>query len=89
MPDERVDLCTACMRSGHVTDRATMSGPGCSKLTTSLVNVSLNFQTLILQIHCYILFEKCENLLHCKRFSHFSTKYNSVFDNLVSIYLTS
>ena len=28
------------------------SGPGCSKLTTSLVNVSLKFQTLILQIHC-------------------------------------
>ena len=23
------------------------SGPGCSKLTTSLVNVSLNFQSLI------------------------------------------
>ena len=26
------------------------SGPGCSKLTTSLVNVSLKFQTLISQI---------------------------------------
>ena len=61
MPDERVDLGTTCMRSGHANDRATMSG--CSKLTTSLVNLSLNFQTLILQIHCYILLEKCENLL--------------------------
>ena len=27
-----------------------ISGPGCSKLTTSLVNVSLKFQTLISQI---------------------------------------
>ena len=26
-------------------------GPGCSKLTTSLVNVSLKFQMLISQIH--------------------------------------
>ena len=29
------------------------SGPGCSKLTTSLVNVSLKFQTLISQISRY------------------------------------
>ena len=28
------------------------SGAGCSKLTMSLVDVSLNFQKLILQIHC-------------------------------------
>ena len=27
------------------------AGPGCSKLTTSLVNVSLKFQTFISQIH--------------------------------------
>ena len=33
-------------------------GPSCSKLTTSLVNVSLKFQTLILQIHCYFFVEK-------------------------------
>ena len=39
------------------------SGPSCSKLTTSLVNVSLKFQTLILQIHCYFLLKKCENPL--------------------------
>ena len=31
------------------------SGSSCSKLTTSLVNVSLKFKTLILQIHCYFL----------------------------------
>ena len=46
------------------------TGAGCSKLTTSLVNVSLKFKTLILQIHCYSLLEKCENVLQCKRFSH-------------------
>ena len=39
------------------------SGASCSKLTTSLVNVSLKFQTLILQIHCYFLLKKCENTL--------------------------
>ena len=36
------------------------SGPGCSKLTTSLVNVSLNFQELISQICQYFLLKKCE-----------------------------
>ena len=39
-------------------------GAGCLKLTTSFVNVSLNFQTLILQIHCYFFLKKCENPLH-------------------------
>ena len=29
------------------------AGPGCSKLMTSLVNVSLKFQMLISQIHLY------------------------------------
>ena len=62
-------------------------GADCSKLTTSLVNISLKFKMLIhvLQIHCYFLLKKCENLLQ----SHFSTKNNSVFDNVVSIYLRS
>ena len=50
------------------------SGPSCSNLTTSLVNVSLKFQTLILQIHCYFLLKKCENPLYCKGFSHFFNK---------------
>ena len=41
---------------------------------------------LILQIHCYFLLEKCENLLQCKRFSHFSKKKNnSIFDIVVGI----
>ena len=39
------------------------SGPGCSKLTTSLVNVSLKFQTLRSAISQYFLLKKCEKLL--------------------------
>ena len=74
------------------------SGPSCSKLTTLLVNNSLKFQTLILQIHCYFLLKKCENPLHCKGFTHFftakdshifSTKNNSVFVTLADICLTN
>ena len=64
-------------------------GPGCSKLTTSLVNVSLKFQTLISKICQYFLLKKCEKLLHCKSFSHFSTKNISVFGYEVVIHLTS
>ena len=45
-------------------------GPSCSKLTTSLVNVSLKFQTFISQIYQYFLLKKCEKLLQCKSFSH-------------------
>ena len=48
--------------------------PSCSKLTASLVNVSLKFQILILQIYYYFLLKKCENPLHCKGFSHFFNK---------------
>ena len=50
------------------------SGPGCSKLTTLLVNVSLKFQTLISEICQYFLSKKCEKLLQCKSFSHFFDK---------------
>ena len=46
-------------------------GAGCSKLTTSLVNVSLKFQMLISEIYQYFLLEKCEKLLQCKCFFHF------------------
>ena len=55
------------------------SGPGCSKLTTSLVNVSLKFQMLISEICQYFLWKKCEKLLHCKSFSHFFNKKISVY----------
>ena len=50
------------------------SGPNCSKLTTSLVNDSLNFQKLISEICQYFLLKKCEKLLQCKSFSHFFNK---------------
>ena len=50
------------------------SGPGCSKLTMSLVNETLKFQTLISQICQYFLLKKCEKLLQCKSFSHFIDK---------------
>ena len=49
-------------------------GPGCSKLTTSLVNFLLKFPTLISHICQYFLSKKCEKLLHCKSFSHFFNK---------------
>ena len=51
-------------------------GPGCSKLTTSLVNVSLKFQTLISEIRRYFWLKKCEK---CKSFSHFvNNKYQCI-----------
>ena len=55
------------------------SGPGCLKLTTSLVNVSLKFQKLISQIQQYFLLKNCEKLLQCKSFSHFlNRKYQCI-----------
>ena len=51
-----------------------LPGPGCSKLTTSLVYVLLNFQKLVSQISQYFLLKKCEKLLHCKSFSHLFDK---------------
>ena len=65
------------------------SGLGCSKLTTSLVNVSLNFQKLISQICQYFLLKKCEKLLQCKSFSHFFNKNISVVGCKVVKHLTS
>ena len=55
------------------------SGPCCSKLMMSLVNVSLKFQTLISQICQYFLLKKCEKLLQCKSFSHFLQQKISVY----------
>ena len=65
------------------------TGPSCSKLTTSLVNVSLKIQMLISQIWQYFLLKKCEKLLHCKSFSHFFNKNISVFGYKVVKHLTS
>ena len=63
------------------------SGPGCSKLTTSLVNETLKFQMLISQICQYFLLKKCEKL--AKLLSFFSTKNFSVFGYKVLKHLTS
>ena len=49
------------------------SGHGCSKLTTSLVNVSLKFQTLISNIRQYFLLKKIEKLFQTN-ISEFSNK---------------
>ena len=50
------------------------SGPGCSKLTTSLVNVSLKFQTLITEIGQYFLLKKVRGFCIAKASLTFSTK---------------
>ena len=81
-----------CSYSREVIDKEASRGPGpgCSKLTTLLVNVSLKFQTLISQIHHYFLLKKkCVKLLHCKIFSHFiNKKYQCIWllscKNLIS-----
>ena len=65
------------------------SWPDCSKLTMSLVNISLKFQTLISEICQYFLLKKCEKLLHCKSFSHFFNKNISVFGYKIVKHLVS
>ena len=69
--------------------KITRSGPSCSKLTTSLVNVSLKFQMLLSEICQYYLLKKCEKRLQCKSFSHFLNKNISVFGYKVVKHLTS
>ena len=49
-------------------------------LTTSLRHQLVSICQLNYQIHCYFLLEKCENLLQCKRFSHF-------FQQKITVYL--
>ena len=61
-------------------------GPSCSKLTTSLVNIPLKFQTLISHVCQYFLLKKCEKLLHFSKF--FKIKNISVFGYKVVIHLT-
>ena len=56
-----------------------LSGPGYSKLTTSLINVLLKFQTLISDLCQYFSLKKCGKILQCKSFSHFiNTKYQCI-----------
>ena len=45
----------------------------------SLVNVSLKFKMLILQIHCYFLLKKCENLLQLQIHCYFLLKNVRIF----------
>ena len=45
-------------------------GPGCSKIMTSLVNVSLKFQMLISEIRQYFLLKKCEKLQKLLSYFH-------------------
>ena len=56
------------------------SGPGCSKLMTSLVNVSLKFLTLISEICQYFLSKKCEKAFAVQ-------KLFSFFQQKISVYL--
>ena len=68
----------------------TRPGPGCSKLTTSLVNVSLNFQKIISQICQYFLLKKnVRRFCSAKASLIFSTKNISVFGYKVVKHLTS
>ena len=70
------------LRKTHMGDTVCICtpGPGCSKLTTSLVNISLNFQKLISLICQYFLLKNCEKLLSFSHFFNtFSTKNFSVF----------
>ena len=53
----------------------------CSKLTTSIANQTLNFQTLIYQIYQYFLLKKCEKLLQC------SAKASLIFSTKISVHL--
>ena len=82
LPTALIGPAMADLRLG--TGMTSQAGDGCSKLTTSLDNVSLKLKTSILQIHCYFCWKNVRTL----RFSHFSNKNNSVFDNVVGIYLT-
>ena len=56
------------------------SGPGCSKLTTSLVNETLKFQTFISQICLYFLLKK-------KGVAFAVQKLLSFFQQKISVYL--
>ena len=70
--------------NGHDICFTYISGPGCSKLKTLLVNFSLKFQMLISEICHYFFVEKmreafavlkkCEKLLQCKSFCHYINK---------------
>ena len=66
-------------------------GTSCSKLTTSLVNVSLKFKTKYFKSTVYFLLEKCEKSFALQKIFTFKKKIykkqtNRGFDNVVGIY---
>ena len=65
------------------------SGPNCSKLTTSLVNVMLKFQMLVSEICQYFLLKNVRSFCSAKASLIFSTKNISVFHYKVVKHLTS
>ena len=62
------------MKAKTYTVKILTPGPGCSKLTSSLVKVSLKFQTLISEICQYFLLKKCEKLFQQKISVHLVNK---------------
>ena len=68
-------------------------GPGCSKLTTSLVNVSLKFQTLISEICQYFLLKNvrsfCSPIFFVEKNvrSLCTAKASHIFSTKISVYL--
>ena len=58
----------------HLNRVVWITGPGCLKLTMSLVNVSLKVRKLISEMCQYFLLKKCVKLLQCKSFSYFVNK---------------
>ena len=80
-------VCLICMFADPVWFKM-KSRLGCSKLTT-LVKVSLKFQTSVSEKCHYFLLKKYEMILHCKSFSHFFNENISVFGYKVVKHLTS
>ena len=83
--DKNVRIQLSIVRHMIYLNASAQSGPGCSKLKTSFVKVSLKFQTLISDICQYFLLKKCEKLLQLLSF--FFLK-KSVFGYKVVIHLT-
>ena len=69
-----MDMQAVVLKDGVIKVKKKKPGPGCSKLTTSLVNQTLKFQTLISQMCQYFLLKKREKLL-------------SFFQQKMSVYL--
>ena len=78
-----------CQKSKAQFNCPTNQRPVVRKINTMLVNVSLKFQTRILQIHCYFLLKNVRIFCTAKGSHIYSTKNNSEFDNVVGIYLTN